>query len=129
MNIRDHSKENYEARKKYVLDVVDMIRVCHPRAKIDVTLTDVYGNILDALGEDRGPIDMLYQACDELGITPKTIAMRGGTDGSVLSVRGVLTPNYFTGGLNFHSNAEFLPIPSLCKSHAMTMKLIELSVR
>ena len=129
MNIRDHSKENYEARKKYVLDVVDMIRVRHPRAKIDVTLTDVYGNIIDALGEDRGPIDMLYQACDELGITPKTIAMRGGTDGSVLSVRGVLTPNYFTGGLNFHSNAEFLPIPSLCKSHAMTMKLIELAAR
>jgi tripeptide aminopeptidase len=129
MNIRDHSKENYEARKKYVLDVVDMIRVRHPRAKIDVKLTDVYGNIIDALGEDRGPIDMLYQACDELGITPKTIAMRGGTDGSVLSVRGVLTPNYFTGGLNFHSNAEFLPIPSLCKSHAMTMKLIELAAR
>ena len=72
---------------------------------------------------------MLYQACDELGITPKTIAMRGGTDGSVLSVRGVLTPNYFTGGLNFHSYAEFLPIPSLCKSHEMTMKLIELAAR
>ncbi len=129
MNIRDHSKENYEARKKYVQDVVDMIRVRHDRAKIKLTITDVYGNIIDALGEDRGPIDMLYQACDELGITPKTIAMRGGTDGSVLSVRGVLTPNYFTGGLNFHSNAEFLPIPSLCKSHAMTMKLIELAAR
>jgi tripeptide aminopeptidase len=129
MNIRDHSKENYEARKKYVQDVVDMIRVRHSRAKITLTMTDVYGNIIDALGEDRGPIDMLYQACDELGITPKTIAMRGGTDGSVLSVRGVLTPNYFTGGLNFHSNAEFLPSPSLCKSHAMTMKLVELAAR
>ncbi len=129
MNIRDHDKALYEARKKYVLDVVEMMRVRHPRAKIDVTVTDVYGNIVDALGNDRTPIDNLYKAADELGITPKTIAMRGGTDGSWLSVCGIVTPNYFTGGLNFHSNAEFLPIPSLCRSFAMTMKLIELTVR
>ena len=62
----------------------------------------------------------------ELGITPKTIAMRGGTDGSFISTKGILTPNYFTGGMNFHSRYEFLPIPSLVKSYEMTMKLIHL---
>ena len=129
MNIRDFDKENYEARKKYILDVVDMIRVRHKRAKISVTIKDIYSNIIDALGEDRGPIEMLYQAAGELDIKPITIAMRGGTDGSVLSAKGLLTPNYFTGAHNFHSNAEFLPIPAFCKSLEMTLKLLELAAR
>ena len=47
---------------------------------------------------------------ERLGITPKTIAMRGARI-PFISTKGILTPNYFTGGLNFHSNYEFLPIP------------------
>lgn len=127
MNIRDFNKECYEARKKYVLDVVDFMRIRHKRAKISVTITDVYGNIVESLGEDRAPIDLMYEAAHEIGVEPKTIAMRGGTDGSALSAKGLVTPNYFTGGLNFHSNAEFLPILSLCKSLEMTLKILELA--
>ena len=56
-----------------------------------------------------------------------TYAMRGGTDGSALSVRGVVTPNYFTGAHNFHSYAEFLPLNAFEKSLNVTLKLIELS--
>lgn len=55
--------------------------------------------------------------------------MRGGTDGSALSARGLVTPNYFTGGLNFHSFAEFLPIPSFLKSLEMTLKILELAAK
>lgn len=129
MNIRDFDKDSYEARKKYVLDVVDFIRIRHKRAKIKVTMTDVYGNISDSLGSDRAPIELMYEAAEEIGVEPKTIAMRGGTDGSVLSAKGLVTPNYFTGGLNFHSNAEFLPVPSLCKSLEMTLKILELAAK
>lgn len=129
MNIRDFNKESYEARKKYVLDVVDFMRIRHKRAGIKVTITDVYGNISDSLGEDRAPIELMYEAARDLGIEPRTIAMRGGTDGSVLSAKGLVTPNYFTGGLNFHSNAEFLPIPSLCRSLDMTFKILELAAK
>ena len=129
MNIRDFDKESYEARKKYVLDVVDFMRIRHKRANIKVTITDVYGNISDSLGSDRAPIELMYEAAEKIGVEPRTIAMRGGTDGSVLSAKGLVTPNYFTGGLNFHSNAEFLPVPSLCKSLEMTLKILELAAK
>ena len=129
MNIRDFSRQEYEARKKYVLNVVDFMRVHHKRAKIQVSITDVYGNISDSLGDDRTPIDLMYEAANLLGIEPKTIAMRGGTDGSALSAKGLVTPNYFTGGLNFHSNAEFLPVPSLCKSLDMTLTILDLAAK
>lgn len=129
MNIRDFDRECYEARKKYVQSVVDFVRIRHKRAKITVKFTDVYGNIVESLGADRAPIDLMYEAAHEIGVEPKTIAMRGGTDGSALSAKGLVTPNYFTGGLNFHSNAEFLPVPSLCKSLEMTLKILELAVK
>lgn len=126
MNIRDFDRKNYEARKAYVLEAVEAIRTQYPRAKIDVKLVDVYNNIIDSLGDDRWPIDLIYQAADLIGVKPNTIAMRGGTDGSALSVKGLVTPNYFTGAHNFHSYAEFLPLPSLHKSLEMTLTILDL---
>jgi tripeptide aminopeptidase len=129
MNIRDFDRVRYEDRKQFVLETVEAVKADYPRAKIEVKIVDVYNNIADSIGEDRWPIDLLYQAADQLGIKPNTIAMRGGTDGSALSVQGLLTPNYFTGAHNFHSNAEFLPLPSLHKSLEMTLTVLDLATR
>lgn len=127
LNIRDHYKEKYEARKQFVLENVQKLQAGNPRAKIECAIQDVYGNIADAVtDQNRIAIDYLYTAMKQLQITPKTISMRGGTDGSFISTKGILTPNYFTGGHNFHSRFEFLPIPSLEKSYQMTMTLIDL---
>ncbi len=130
LNIRDHYKEKYEARKQLVLENVQKLQAGNPRAKIECAIQDVYGNIADAVtDQNRIAIDYLYTAMKQLQITPKTISMRGGTDGSFISTKGILTPNYFTGGHNFHSRFEFLPIPSLEKSYQMTMTLIDLIYR
>ena len=87
----------------------------------------MYGNILDAItDENRYCIDYIYEAMKELDITPKTIAMRGGTDGSFISTKGIPTPNFFTGAHNFHSNAEFLPVDSFEASCMMILKIVGL---
>ena len=127
LKIRDHNKKLYEARKQQIRDAVEFLKLRHPKAVIDLTMSDTYANIEDAVREDNKKcIDFIYQAMDELGITPKTIAMRGGTDGSFISSKGILTPNYFTGAHNFHSNCEFMPMSAVEKSCQMTLKLIEL---
>ena len=126
MAIRDHDKTRYEARKQTILANVERLKAQEPRARIRCTLEDSYGNIADAMTPDnREAVDFLYEALEELGISPKTLAMRGGTDGSYLSTQGIFTPNYFTGALNFHSRYEFLPLPSLEKSCQVTLKLVE----
>ena len=61
-----------------------------------------------------------------LDIPIKDIAMRGGTDGSYISTRGIPTPNYFTGAHNFHAVCEFMPMGSVEKSCLTTLKLMEL---
>lgn len=127
LNIRDHSKEKYEARKKLICENVEKLKALNPKATIECTISDIYGNIYDAVTpENHKAIDYIYTAMDKLDITPNTIAMRGGTDGSFISTKGILTPNYFTGAHNFHSRFEFLPLPSLEKSYKMTMTLIDL---
>lgn len=128
LNIRDHDKARYEERKRLITANVEKLRQMEPRCRVDCTMEDTYGNIADAVtDENRQAIDNIYEAMKRLDITPNTIAMRGGTDGSFISTKGILTPNYFTGGLNFHSNCEFLPIPSLRKSYELTMALIALA--
>lgn len=130
MNIRDHDKKSYEEKKTYIRRALDMVRLKHPKAEMELEIQDVYGNIMDSLNdENRKAIDNLYKALDELGIGIKKLAMRGGTDGSYISSRGIITPNYFTGAHNFHSSCEFLPMDSFEKSCLTSFKLIELAVR
>jgi tripeptide aminopeptidase len=127
INIRDHNKEKYEERKKLIKINAEKLQKMEPRAKVEYIISDIYGNIADAITKDnRKAIDYIYAVFKELHIEPNTIAMRGGTDGSFISTKGILTPNYFTGGLNFHSKYEFLPLLSLEKSNMVTMGLIKM---
>lgn len=129
MLIRDHDKSLYEWRKQYVRDAVEMLKKRYPKAEISLEITDTYENIANNVKREDPPVAMLYQALEELGIKSVTYAMRGGTDGSQLSTKGIVTPNFFTGAFNFHSNCEFLPLSSFKKSCEVTLKLIELSCR
>ena len=127
LKIRDHSKTMYEARKNFIAPAVEYVKAKNPKAVVELQIVDVYGNIADALNADnRVCVDYIFEAMKELGITPKDIAMRGGTDGSFISTKGIPTPNYFTGAHNFHSYCEFMPMTAVEKSCQMTLKLIEL---
>lgn len=125
VSIRDFDLPSYQARKEYLESVCNFLQRKHPKAVITLEITDVYSNIAQAMGEDTSALDQLYVALAELHIPAKTIAMRGGTDGSALSARGLFTPNFFTGAHNFHSRFEFLPIPSFVDSYQVAYTLIK----
>lgn len=127
LDIRDHNKKRYEERKAEIAANAEKLQAMYPRAEVTCTMSDTYGNINDAVTEDnKYCIDYIYTAMDKLGIKPITLAMRGGTDGSFISTKGILTPNYFTAGHNFHSNCEFLPLGAMEKSCRLTLELIDL---
>ena len=127
LDIRDHNKKRYEERKAEIAANAEKLQAMYPRAEVTCTMSDTYGNINDAVTEDnKYCIDYLYTAMEKLGIKPITLAMRGGTDGSFISTKGILTPNYFTAGHNFHSNCEFLPLGAMEKSCKLTLELVDL---
>ena len=45
---------------------------------------------------------------EKLGVTPVVTPVRGGTDGSILSYRGLPCPNLGTGGYAFHGPWEHI---------------------
>lgn len=124
-NIRDHDRENFEKSKRYLVYITQYLCKKYKKAKIEIEIEDVYRNIYDCIDDDNAlAIDKLKEAYALLGIEPEIIPMRGGTDGSYLSTRNILTPNYFTGALNFHSNKEYLPMNSFYKSFLVTLELM-----
>lgn len=124
-NIRDHNRDNFEKSKKYLINIAEYLRKKYEKAKIEIEIEDVYRNICDCIDDKNVlAIEKLKDAYALLGIEPEIIPMRGGTDGSYLSTRNILTPNYFTGALNFHSNKEYLPMDSFYKSFLVTLQLM-----
>ncbi|SKA52359.1 peptidase T [Enterovibrio nigricans] len=123
--IRDFVLSQYDDRKAYLQSVETLLKHKHPKAEISLSLTDVYSNIAQAMGDDVEALTRLYRVLEVMEIPAKTIAMRGGTDGSALSVKGLFTPNFFTGAHNFHSRFEFLPIPSFVDSYRVALNLIK----
>jgi tripeptide aminopeptidase len=128
MSLRDFDEAGLAARKEMVLAAVDATRAAHPRAEIVCHIEDAYRNIASSLGNDRRCLELLERGFADLGIQPRIFPLRGGTDGSALSARGIPTPNYFTGGLNFHSRFECLPVPSFLLAYRLTQRLCEMAV-
>jgi tripeptide aminopeptidase len=129
MSLRDFDPAGLAARKETVLAAVAATQAAHPRATVTCTLEDNYRNIADSLGNDRICLDLLERGFADLSIPRRVIPLRGGTDGSALSMRGIPTPNYFTGGLNFHSRFEFLPVPAFILTYRLTERLCRLAAQ
>ncbi len=125
--VRDFDTERFAARKRRLAAVVEEVASRYPTGRVECRITDTYGNIADSLGDDRRCVALLLAALAEVGVTPKPLAMRGGTDGSALSARGLPTPNFFTGGLNFHSRYECLPVPAFEAAHAVARAICRLA--
>lgn len=128
LNIRDHNKEKYEKKKTYVKEVVEFMQKRYQRAKIFLKIEDTYSNLKDSMNEkNKIALDILKQAFKECNIKPKVFPMRGGTDGSALALKGLFTPNFFTGAHNFHSAFEFLPLKSFYKSFEVAKAIVILA--
>lgn len=128
ISVRDHDRARYEDRKAGLRAIVEEVAAAHPRASASLEIDDVYANLADARTPDNEVALLnVHRALERLGIPAIPLAMRGGTDGSWLSTQGVFTPNVFTGAHNFHSAAEFLPLPSFAASLDVCRELVRLA--
>ena len=114
--IRDHDATQFEARKQKLLDIRDDINQKFSNDPIEVEVNDQYYNMGDKIKEHPEVIDIPKRVFAELGIEPNTSPIRGGTDGSQLSYKGLPTPNIFTGCDNFHGPFEYASIDVMEKA-------------
>ena len=76
-----------------------------------------------AVEKDPRIVRLALQAMENTGITPIPRRIRGGTDGAVLTEKGIPTPNLFAGGVNFHSRTEWLSIQWLRQAVDVILEL------
>lgn len=79
----------------------------HPAAKVSVAVRRQYRNMRDGIGKEPRAVKYAEEATRRAGRTPVFKSIRGGTDGALLTEKGLPTPNLSTGEHNFHSPLEW----------------------
>ena len=107
--IRDHDRAKFEDRKAVMQKVCAEIDRRYGAGTVELTLRDSYYNMKEKIEPCMFLIENAKQAMEQLGIEPKIVPIRGGTDGARLSFEGLPCPNLCTGGENFHGRFEYIP--------------------
>ncbi|MGI5894013.1 MAG: peptidase T [Candidatus Merdivicinus sp.] len=113
--IRDHDRTLFEKKKENFRDAALYLNRKYGEGTVELTLTDSYYNMLEKIEPHMHLIENAKSVMESMGIEPKILPVRGGTDGSRLSYMGLPCPNLFTGGHNGHGRFEYTVAESLEK--------------
>ena len=126
--IRDHDREKFNAKKKFVEGIAKKINEKYPKKVVELEMKDQYYNMGEIIKDHMYVVDIAKEAMENVGVTPLIKAIRGGTDGSKISFMGLPTPNIFAGGENFHGKYEFVALESMEKATDVIIEIIKLNV-
>jgi len=124
--VRDFDGEKLREHEQLLRDLAAELEREEPRASVEVTVEDSYRNMKEFLMARPRILDAADEATRRVGLEPLRGSIRGGTDGAVLSARGLLTPNLFTGGQEYHSVREWISVQDMATSTAMVVELAKL---
>jgi tripeptide aminopeptidase len=127
--IRDHDKPGFDKKKDLLIRIVDHLNLKYGPRTVKITMVDQYYNMREIIETKFHIINLAKKAMNAAGVKPKIVPIRGGTDGAKLSYMGLPCPNIFTGGHNFHSKYEFIPVKSMEKAVQVIVKIAELNAR
>jgi len=126
--LRDFDLNGLEKQRTTLYDMRRETLKRFPDVQIDIDIKESYRNMRLVL--DKVPFVTSYavEACKRAGVTPQLIPIRGGTDGSDLTYKGLPCPNIFTGGENFHGKLEWIPVRGMEKAIQTILNLINIWV-
>jgi len=124
--IRDHNREKFEAKKVFIKQTVEYMNKKYRENTVVLELKDQYFNMREQVEKVFHVVETAKKAMEEVGVIPKVVPIRGGTDGARLSYMGLPCPNIFAGGHNFHGKMEYVPVESMVKAVDVILKIVEL---
>lgn len=113
--IRDHDKAAFERKKAFFQNAAAFLQAKYPAATVTATIKDSYFNMIEVMRDHMDVVDRAARAMRACGVEPIVQPIRGGTDGAMLSFRGLPCPNLSTGGYHFHGRFEYIPVESMEK--------------
>lgn len=116
MILRAFEPDELAAQRQLLEEMARQIRIAEPRARVELTFTEQYRNMRYWLEHDMRPVEFAQEAIRRAGLVPRSQAIRGGTDGSSLTQRGLPTPNIFCGMNEVHSQREWVSLQNMVKA-------------
>lgn len=126
--LRDFDMSGLNAKEKMLRDMVAQTQARFPEVKIAIDVKEDYKNMKEVLKDFPELTDNAIEAAKRAGLKPSIRPIRGGTDGSDLTFRGLPTPDLFTGGANFHGKLEFNSRRGLEKTTETLINLVQILV-
>ncbi len=124
--LRNFDISGLAGQEQIVKDLIADVQKRHPAVKIEYASVLGYLNMKEVLKDFPQLTDYAIEAAKRAGIKAELRPIRGGTDGSRLTARGLPTPNLFTGGHNFHGKLEFNSRKGLEKSTETLVHLVQI---
>ena len=124
--VRDHDKNLFEARKETLRHIEKNLNEKWGEGTVKLTITDQYQNMAEIIAGCMHLIENAKKACENAGVAPLVLPIRGGTDGCQLSFMGLPCPNLGTGGHAFHGPYEHITAEGMDKAVDIAVELVKL---
>jgi tripeptide aminopeptidase len=118
--IRDHDTAKLKVYEDRLQEILEKVIAKYPGVSSEFKVKEQYRNMKEVIKTVPFVTDYAIEAMKRVGITPKPVIIRGGTDGSRLSFMGLPCPNLFTGEMGIHSKHEYVSVQDMQKA-VMTM--------
>lgn len=126
--VRDFKRDGLERRKNLVKDIVTKMNDEFGTEQIKLTMRDQYYNMADELEKHMDVVNLARDAYRKEGLTEiDEDPIRGGTDGSQLTYRGLPCPNLFSGQENMHGRYEYTVLESMYKAVDVMIRMVEMN--
>jgi len=123
--LRDFDRDLLDGHEQLVRRLAEEAAAACPGAGVTVDVEESYRNMKEDLRDHPRVVEAAEEAARRAGLEPTRASIRGGTDGSVLSARGLPTPNIFTGGEDFHSRHEWICVADMGAAVATIVHLAQ----
>ncbi len=123
--VRDFDDDLLDGHIALLRTIAEEVVAAEPRATLEFSSRAQYPNMRSYLEPFPAVVAVADAAIRGEGLEPVRTPIRGGTDGSVLSSRGLPTPNIFTGGYEYHSVREWASLEELAAAAATIVRLAE----
>ena len=111
--IRDHDMAKFQEKKVLMSAAAEYLNCKYGVGTVTLTIRDSYFNMREKIEPVMHIVDRAKAAMKAVGMEPKEVPVRGGTDGARLSYEGLPCPNLCTGGENYHGRFEYIPVEDI----------------
>jgi tripeptide aminopeptidase len=124
--LRDFDMAGLVAKEELLRSIARDVETECPGARVEIDVQENYRNMREVLVEHPQLMEYAMEAARRAGVEPYLEPIRGGTDGSKLTFRGLPCPNIFTGGHNYHGKLEFNSRRGLEKTAETLVHLVQI---